>query len=230
MRFISLVRGEFWALKRNRRVVTFMLLMLGMAAVYALDAQDGANFLPVVLTVSIYTGVWQMTVTSLVEEKERGTLEALLVTPARPLEIIGAKAAVGVLLAALMSALIVLLFRQPPQSPVVLLAGVGLAIGFATASGALVGIVARDMKTSSFYRTPILALLVSATIIPWQDSGWAVGEVMRWTPTRPVQELLWGGWTGAPVPLAQNCAVMLFYIALLLAVGARILRQQATSR
>ena len=230
MRFISLARGEFWALKRNRRVVTFMLLMLGMAAVYALDAQDGATFLPVVLTVSIYTGVWQMTVTSLVEEKERRTLEALLVTPARPLEIIGAKATVGILLAALLSAVILLLFRQPPRSPLVLLAGLGLAIGFATASGALIGIVARDLKTSSLYRTPVLALLVGATIVPWQESGWAIAEIMRWLPTRPVQELLWGGWTGAPVPLTRNSAVMLFYTLLLLAVDARMLRQQATQR
>ncbi|MBP2017314.1 ABC-2 type transport system permease protein [Symbiobacterium terraclitae] len=230
MRFFSLVRGEFWALKRNRRLAVFILVMLGMAAVYALDAQDSATFLPVVLVVAIYSSVWQMTVTSLVEEKERRTLEALLVTPARPLEIIGAKAAVGVLLAALMSALILLVFRQPPQSPLVLLSGLALAIGFATASGALIGIVARDMKTSSLYRTPLLAVLVGGTIIPWHESGWAIAEVMRWLPARPVQELIWGGWTGAPVPLAQDAAVMLAYTVLLLAVGARILRQQATSR
>ncbi len=229
MRFFSLVRGELWALKRNRRILMFVVMMLGMAAIYALDAQDSATFLPVVLIVSIYAGVWQMTVNSLVEEKERRTLEALLVTPARPLEIIGAKAFTGIAFAVLLCALLLLVFRQPPEAPLVLLLGVGLAIGFATASGALIGIVARDLRTSSLYRTPVLALLVGGTVIPWQESGWAIAEVMRWLPTRPVQELIWGGWTGAPVPLAQYTAVMLAYTALLLAVGARILRQQATS-
>lgn len=230
MRFSSLVRGEFWALKRNRRILLFMAMMLGMAAIYAMDAQDASTFLPVVLIVAIYAGIWQMTVNSLVEEKERRTLEALLVTPARPLEIIGAKAFVGVLLAFLMCALILLLFHQPPRAPLVLLVGLAVAIGFATASGALVGIVARDLKTSSLYRMPVLAVLVGGTIVPWQESHWAVAEVMRWLPTRPVQELIWGGWTGAPVPVAQHVAVMVAYTALLLGVGARILRQQATSR
>lgn len=230
MRFVWLVRGELWALKRNRRILMYVAMMLGMAAIYALDGEGTADFLPVVLIVSIYSGIWQMTVNSLVEEKERRTLEALLVTPVRPLEIIGAKAFVGVALAASMSVLILLVFRRPPGAPLVLLLGIALAIGFATASGALVGIVARDLKTSSLYRTPVLAVLVGGTVIPWQDSGLAIAEVMRWLPTRPVQELMWGGWTGEPVPVAQHAAVMLAYTALLLAVDARILRRQATTR
>lgn len=230
MRFISLARAEFWALKRNRRILMFMVMMLGMAVIYALDTRNASSFVPAVLITSIYTAVWQMTVNSLVEEKERRTLEALLVTPARPLEIIGAKACIGMLLASLMSLLILLPFRQLPQSPLVLVAGVVLAIGFATATGALVGIVARDSKTSSLYRTPVIALLVAGSIVPWQDSDWAIAEVMRWLPIRPVQELIWGGWTGAPVRLGQDCAVMLTYTVLLLAIGALILRQQATNR
>jgi len=230
MRFVSLVSGEFWALKRNRRVLVFLLVMLGMAALYAVDAQESDMFLPVVLVLSIYSAVWQMTVNSLVEEKERRTLEALLVTPARPLEILAAKAFIGVALAALMCGLILLVFRQPPRSPLVLLLGIGLAIAFATASGALVGIVSHDAKTSSLYRTPILAVLVAATIIPWHQSRWAVAEVMRWLPTRPVHELILSGWAGMPVPLVQYTAVMLVHTALLLVISARILRQQATSR
>ena len=138
MRFAGLVRGELWALKRNRRILMFMAMMLGMAAIYALDAQGTSTFLPVVLIVAIYAGIWQMTVNSLVEEKERRTLEALLVTPARPLEIIGAKAFVGVLLAASCA-------PDPARLPAAAAGaagaagGLALAIGFATASGALVG-------------------------------------------------------------------------------------------
>jgi len=230
MRFISLARAEFWTLKRNRRILMFMIMMLGLAAIYAMDAQNAPSLLPTVLVISIYAGVWQMTVNSLVEEKERRTLEALLCTPARPLEIIGAKACIGILLAVLMSALILVLFRQPPQSPLVLLAGLGLAIGFATATGALVGIVARDLKTSALYRTPVLAVLVGGTVVPWQEADWAIAEVMRWLPFRPVQELIWSGWTGNSVPVGQDCAVMLVYTLALLAVGAGILRQQATNR
>lgn len=230
MRFYSLLRGEYWALKRNKRVLLYLGMMIAMALIWAMDAQDAPSFLPVLMVVSIYTSIWQMTVTSLVEEKERRTLEALLVTPARPLEIIAAKASVGALMATLLSAVTLLVFRQQPGSPLVLLIGFLTCLGFGTASGALVGIVARDLKTSSLFRTPTLAVLVGATIIPWQDSRWALAEVMRWLPMRPVQELLWGGWTGAPIPVAQNVIVMLAYTLVFLVVGSSILRRQATSR
>jgi len=232
MRFFVLLQGELWALKRNKRIHMFVVMMLGMAAIWAIGNPDGSTFFPVLAITAAYTSVWNQTVSALAEEKERRTLEALLLTPARPLEILAAKASSGVLLATFLTAASLLLFRRAPGAPLVLLIGFLLCLGFAAASSLLAGILVQDIKSSSLHRTATLGLLIGGSIYPWHQhpGNSAFATAMHCFPVRPVEELIWGGWTGAPVPLLHNSLVMLAYILVLLAIGTRILRHQATNR
>jgi ABC-2 type transport system permease protein len=81
---------------------------------------------------------------SLVEEKEHGTLMAMLVTPVRVREVLVAKWALGVLLATVMSVVTLLLNRAMGPRPLEVLLVILVAAVMTSVIGLLVGVVAKD--------------------------------------------------------------------------------------
>ncbi len=84
---------------------------------------------------------------SIVEEKERGTLMALLVTPVKPGEVLVSKWVLGVVLASLMGAVTLLLNNAFGPRPLEVLAVVLLAAVLNTMIGLLVGVVSKTSTT-----------------------------------------------------------------------------------
>lgn len=81
---------------------------------------------------------------SLVEEKEHGTLVAMLVTPARSGEILAAKWALGVLLATVMSVFTLALNGALGARPFEVLLVIVIAALMTSTIGLLIGVVAKD--------------------------------------------------------------------------------------
>lgn len=81
---------------------------------------------------------------SLVEEKEQGTLTALLVTPVRPGEVLVAKWLLGVLLASVMATAMLALNGALTGNWLAVLVVVFVAAALSTMIGLLVGVVASD--------------------------------------------------------------------------------------
>lgn len=84
---------------------------------------------------------------SLVEEKEQGTLKALLVTPARTADVLVAKWLLGIVLASVMSVVTLLLNRALGSNWPEVLAVVAVAAMLASALGIVVGAFAPDSQT-----------------------------------------------------------------------------------
>ena len=84
---------------------------------------------------------------SLVEEKEKGTIRALLVTPASMAEVLAAKGVLGVLLALLTGVGVLAVNAAFGAHPVALVVGVVVGAVMAAELGLLVGIWAKDTNT-----------------------------------------------------------------------------------
>ena len=134
---------------------------LGVRLLYNPQQKSAYNFVPAIMGMLLLLICAMMTSISIVREKERGTMEVLLVSPVRPLMIIVAKA-VPYFVFALFILVIILLMSAfvlgvPLQGSLFWIMGVSLIyILLALSLGLLI---------SSIAKTQLMALLVSAMVL-----------------------------------------------------------------
>ncbi|WP_298817970.1 ABC transporter permease [Chloroflexus sp.] len=119
------------------------------------------RLLPLLVLMTVVFGALMLPASSLVSEKQRRTLNAVLVTPATPAEIYVAKAIVGVVLSVVMALLVLALngawSRQIGLVVLVLALGAVLSAEF----GVLLGVIVRDIN-SLFATVKALGLILYA--------------------------------------------------------------------
>lgn len=128
---------------------------------YNPQMKSAYNFVPGIMGMLLMLICAMMTSISIAKEKERGTMEVLLVSPVKPIMIIIAKAIPYLVLAIVILATILLMSRfildVPLQGNIFLILGISLVyIMLALSLGLLVSIVAK---------TQLVALLVSAMVL-----------------------------------------------------------------
>lgn len=229
-RMKSLVVVELIEVWRSPTMFMMPLVVLVLTAIWGAVARDGSDgyLLAAVLLMTAYLVGFQIPALSLAEAKEKRTLEAVLLTPASPLEVIGAKALVGVGISLVTAGFALLILRQYPIRPGLMLLGFALALLLAVSLGILIGLVARDQKTAGEISAPVLIVLLLGSTMPWPRISPGLWEAMRWLPTRPLLELLQGAGGGHLTAPWQPTLVMLFYAALSVFAAARIIRRQAS--
>jgi ABC-2 type transport system permease protein len=154
-----------------------------------------------------------LTATGFVREKERGTLEQLLVSPARPIEIFFAKITPTVVIAVLLTALCFLtvlrpVFHLPLRGSVVMFFAVTALYVFAmTSMGIAIALVARTLPQACM----IMILILQPMI--FLSGAWnppeAMSPWMRWislvSPLRYYIDFAFGEvLKGNPLPLVLN--------------------------
>ncbi len=105
------------------------------------------RLLPMTVMMAIFFGGLMVPATSLIEEKQKHTLEALTVTPASLANIYIAKGMMGAALSLLMGILILLINRAFGGSPVYLLLLLALGAVLASEIGLVLGTLVKDMNT-----------------------------------------------------------------------------------
>lgn len=231
MRVWTLVQAQVWELRRHMLIVFAPVMVLFMCFIFVQAPRGGGDlagmFEALGLLLSAYMVGWQTPSIAIAEEKEKRTLEALALTPARPLEIILAKAAVAVVLAVLTAAGAAAVFREVPARPWLVLGAFALALVFTVAGGTLLGLILPDMKSVSTIGTfTILALMFSGfPVFALTTPG--LWRAMAWLPTRPLFELMRAGWTGQGSDLLRHALVALAYTAGTLWLCVRVFRRQA---
>jgi ABC-type Na+ efflux pump permease subunit len=143
----------------------------------------GINLLTMVIAVSTI-GI-ALVPLLLVEEKESHTLEAMLLSPAKPTHIVSAKAAVGATFCLLTFA-VVALFNMTwiVHWDVLLLAAV-LTVALVVGLGLLVGILADSPTSAAFWGGPLLLLFMASAFTElWVVSGAPaiVQHIATWLP------------------------------------------------
>lgn len=132
------------------------------------------NFVPGVMTLILMLVSAMMTSITIAREKELGTMEILLVSPLKPIQIILGKTAPYLVLTMINAALVVLLglfvFGMPMRGSVLLLAGESLLYMFVALSlGIFISTRAKDQMTAMFMSALGLmmpTMLLSGFIFP----------------------------------------------------------------
>jgi len=128
---------------------------------YNPQMKSAYNFVPAVMGMLLMLVCAMMTSISIVREKERGTMEVLLVSPTRPLMIIIAKAIPYLVLAFVILAIILLMARFVLEVP---LAGSLFWIFFISTIYILLAL-ALGLLVSNMAKTQLVALLMSAMVL-----------------------------------------------------------------
>ena len=155
---------------------------------YNPEAVTAYNIVPGLLGVILSMTLVMMTSLGMARERERGTMESLLATPVRPLEVMVGKLTPYVLVGLLQATVILimarLLFHVPMQGGwLALAAGLMLFIVGSLALGFLISTAAKSqlqaMQMSFFYMLP--SILLSGFMFPFRgmpDWAQAIGQVI----------------------------------------------------
>jgi len=141
-------------------------------------------FVPGIITILLMLISAMMTSISIAREKELGTMEVLLVSPLKPVQIVVGKVVPYVVLSFINAVTILLLaffvFGMPVQgSLVLLLAETLLFIVMALSLGILISTVAKNQQTAmlmSMFALMLPAILLSGFIFPIEN----MPEVLQW--------------------------------------------------
>ncbi|HWW11294.1 MAG TPA: ABC transporter permease, partial [Brevundimonas sp.] len=155
---------------------------------YNPEAVTAFNIVPGLLGVILSMTLVMMTSLGMARERERGTMESLLATPVRPLEVMVGKLTpyvlVGLIQAAVILVMARVLFAVPMSGGwIALILGLNLFIVGSLALGFLISTLAKTqlqaMQMSFFYMLP--SILLSGFMFPFRGMpGWAqaIGEAI----------------------------------------------------
>jgi len=155
------------------------------------------NFVPGVMTLILMLVSAMMTSITIAREKELGTMEILLVSPLKPIQIILGKTAPYLVLTVLDAAMVVVLglfvFGMPMNGSILLLAGECILYMFVALSlGIFISTKAKDQMTAMFMSALGLmmpTMLLSGFIFPRESMPWilqAIGTAIPATWFNPV--------------------------------------------
>lgn len=237
MRILALVQAQAWELRRNPTLMMIPIIVLVISVMYAIigqKASSGEDFsfmqtASVILT--IYLVGSQFPAMSLAEEREKRTMEALLLTPVRPVDVIAARSLLTAALCLVTGVVAIAMYQKLPANLLLILLGYALGLTTAIAVGTTIGLLAPDQKTAGIAGSPVFMFLTFSTIMPWQIFAPKYWELMKWFPTRPLFEIVNAGlYGGTEIPLLQDVAVMLVYSLAAFFLCARVMRRVATAK
>lgn len=201
---------------------------------YNPEGVSAYNIVPGLMGVILTMTMIMMTALGVAREVERGTMENLLATPVRPLEVMVGKIAPYVLIGYVQVTVVLLtargLFDVPFVGSLPLLLGCVLLFILASLTvGITISSIARNqtqaMQMTFFYFLP--NILLSGFMFPFRGMpGWAqnIGEVLPLTHfLRLVRGVMLKG--NAPAELWPNIWPLLLFIAVVMTLGVKRFRR-----
>jgi ABC-2 type transport system permease protein len=171
------VWGE--SLQRNRALIATSLVvlvreMIGQEApVEIISTSLGSGesipwdkrIFPFIVFVTIVMGGSMVPATSLVEEKQKRTLKALVITPTTLVDVFTAKGVLGFLVSLLVGVFILILNQAFGSQPLLLVGVLALSAVFAAEFGVLLGVLFKDINTLFAVMKAIGILLYAPALI-----------------------------------------------------------------
>ena len=153
--------AQQWTNYAQQVIVNPQSSLVNMRMLYNPQMKSAYNFVPAIMGMLLMLVCAMMTSISIVREKEKGTMELLLVSPVRPLMVIIAKAVPYLVLAFCILITILLMARYVLDVP---LQGSVLWILFVSAIYILLAL-ALGLLISNIAQTQLVALLMSAMVL-----------------------------------------------------------------
>ncbi len=237
-RYAARIQGEqpkvqLMASRPNPASLKVPLLSVQSRIWFNVDLRSQNYYVPGVVVNIIALVTLMLTAMAIVREKEIGTMEQLMVTPIRPIELILGKtlpfAAIGLLEVVLVTSAALLIFKIPFRGSVVLLLGCAAAFLLSSlGAGLLISTVSKTqqqaMMASFFFFMP--AFMLSGFAFPIRNMPLAVQYLTYLNPVRYFMEIVRGIFLkgiGLAVLWPQIMALLLLGTAL---VGLSVLRFQ----
>ena len=186
------------------------------------------RLLPFIVMITILIGGMMIPATSLVDEKQKHTLRALVTTPTTVNDVLAAKGLLGVLLSIVMGVLILFINQAFGTQPALLVLLTVLGALMAAGIGVLLGALVKDIDTLFATIKGIGILLYAPALV------YLFPEIPHWIgrifPTyymiAPIVEVTQGGagWSD----IAPDVAILLALIVLLMVVAALAGRRMQT--
>jgi ABC-2 type transport system permease protein len=184
------------------------------------------RLLPLLIIMAVMLGGLLIPASSLIEEKQKRTLVALITTPTSLLDVYLAKALLGFLISAIMGTIILLLNDAFGNQPLLLLAVVAMGAIMASAIGAIIGSLVNDMDALMGVIKAFGIILFAPGILEMfpQVPEW----IGRFFPTyyvmNPLLEVSQNGARFGDV--AEDLAILAAIVGLLLLALSRVLERQ----
>ena len=153
--------AQQWATYAQQVIANPPLGPVNVKMLYNPQMKSAYNFVPAIMGMLLMLVCAMMTSVSIVREKERGTMEVLLVSPVRPLMVVVAKAVPYLLLAVVILGIILLMARFVLGVP---LAG-SLFWIVAVSIVYIILALALGLLISNVAQTQMMALLLSAMVL-----------------------------------------------------------------
>ena len=153
--------AQQWTTYAQQVIVNSHLSIINSQLLYNPRMKSAYNFVPAIMGMLLLLICAMMTSVSIVREKERGTMEILLVSPVKPLMIIVAKVVPYLLLALVILAVILLMSATVLDVPLQGSLGWILVVSLIYILLAL----SLGLLTSNIAQTQFVALLVSAMVL-----------------------------------------------------------------
>ncbi len=170
--------------------------------------------------------------TSIVEEKQNHTIDAILVTPVRMSELVSAKAAFGFILATLMALVTLLLNNALGSEPWALLAALGVSALMVSEISILLAAAAKDINTMITIQKGVgFILFIPAVFYIWPDLPQWIPKII---PTYWIMELFFevgirgGGFPEIWFELLVSLAICIILLPILSALSRRMELKLAT--
>lgn len=187
------------------------------------------RLLPLVVLMAVYLGGLFLPATSVINEKERKTMQALLVTPTTKAEVFAAKGLTGVVLSLVMGVVILTLNQVFGAEPALLVLVLAMGAIMAVEVGLVCGVYLKDVS-SLFTIWKLGGILLFAPALVYifpQIPDWVARIFPTYYMVQPIVELtLQGaGWTqiiGDVVVLAAIDAVLAILLVLQLRQTTRL--------
>lgn len=173
--------------------------VLGSEAGTGIQNFNIANYMLLLFLVMglVMTGVFVVP-TILVEEKEKQTLQAILVSPANYADLVIGKALVGMVYALLSAFILLAMNNGFSGSPFVTLSTVVLGALVLVLTGLLLGAIFKTTaQVNTWSSIVMLALLVPAMFIMWPKPPEPIPTIMRFIPTNHIASALTAGLDGS---------------------------------
>ncbi len=180
---------------------------------------------PFIVLMAVFLGGLMLPASSIVAEKEKRTIRALMAAPLSLEDVFVAKGILGFILSFFMGMLILILNNAFGTEPLLLTAVLALGAIMASAFGMLLGVYAKDFSTIfTVWKSAGIILFAPAIIYMFPGIPQWVGRIFpTYYLTQPVVELsqMSGGWADISTNTFILIAIDLFLISALLLILRR---------
>ena len=197
------------------------------------DEEDVAwsdRILPFLVLITVFLGGVFLPGTSIISEKEHGTLQAMIVTPARAGEVFLAKGILATLLSLTMGIFILVLNRAFGAHPDVLIAFVALGALQAVTIGLMLGAALKDVSTLfAFWKSGGIILFMPAVVFMFPKIPQWIGKCFpTYYLVSPIVDISQNGagWSEVSAHFFILLAIDVALIALLGLILRRVTRKQ----